>query len=55
MYKQFYEGLQATHLPLATLFLFIAVFAVSIIRLFVIKKKQDFDGVAQLPLGDDHE
>ena len=26
MYKQFYDGLQATHLPLATLFLFIAVF-----------------------------
>lgn len=55
MYQRFYEGLTATHLPLLTLVMFAAVFTFAVVRTFVLRKKHDYDALARLPLGEDHD
>lgn len=52
MYKQFYQGMSLTHLPLFTLFLFIAVFFGVVAWLFLVRRGRDFDALAQLPLAE---
>ncbi|XXF79913.1 CcoQ/FixQ family Cbb3-type cytochrome c oxidase assembly chaperone [Myxococcaceae bacterium GXIMD 01537] len=52
MYKQFYQGMDLTHLPLFTLILFIAVFFGVVAWLFVVRRAPDFDALARLPLGE---
>lgn len=52
MYKQFYEGMTLTHLPLFTLFLFIAVFFGVVAWLFLARRSGDYEALAQLPLAE---
>lgn len=56
MYREFYAGATLLDLPLFTLILFIAVFLGVVARTFLLRRSRDFDGLAQLPLGEDrHE
>lgn len=55
MYRQFYEGMTLTHLPLFTLILFVALFMGAVIRTFVLRSSKDFEQVSRLPLGDKDE
>lgn len=56
MYREFYAGATLLDLPLFTLILFVTVFLAVVARTFLLRKSRDFDGMAQLPLGDDdHE
>jgi cytochrome c oxidase cbb3-type subunit IV len=50
MYKQFYAGMSVAELPLFALFLFLAIFFGVVIRVFVVRKRSDFDAVASMPL-----
>ncbi|QSQ24120.1 CcoQ/FixQ family Cbb3-type cytochrome c oxidase assembly chaperone [Pyxidicoccus parkwayensis] len=50
MYKQFYEGMELTHLPLFALWLFIAVFLGVCVWVFGARRSRDFDALAQMPL-----
>lgn len=52
MYKQFYQGMSLTHLPLFTLILFITVFLGVVAWLFVVRRGRDFEALAQLPLAE---
>ncbi len=52
MFRQFYEGMQLTHLPLFTLVLFFAVFLGVAAWVFFARRGQDYDALAQLPLTD---
>lgn len=52
MYKQFYEGMALTELPLFALVLFIAVFFGVCAWVFGARRSQDFDALAQLPLAE---
>lgn len=55
MYKQFYQGMTLTELPLFALILFIAVFFGVCAWVFVARRSQDFDALAQLPLAEQGE
>lgn len=50
MYKHFYANLDFPWLPTATLFFFLGVFTLALLRLFLFKTRHDFDAVASLPL-----
>lgn len=52
MFKQHFANLEFVELPLFGLWLFIGVFALVLLRTFVLKRKQEFDADAQLPLND---
>jgi hypothetical protein len=53
MYQAFYSQLTFAWLPqLATLF-FVTVFAIALVRLFVLRRRHDFDSIAAMPLFDD--
>jgi cytochrome c oxidase cbb3-type subunit 4 len=52
MYHQFYEGMDLTHLPLFTLFFFIAVFLGVVAWVFLARRSQDFESTALLPLAE---
>ena len=52
MYKQFYQGMSLTHLPLFSLILFIAVFFGVVAWLFRVRRGRDFDALAQMPLAE---
>jgi cytochrome c oxidase cbb3-type subunit 4 len=52
MYRQFYEGMDLTHLPMFTLVLFILIFAAAILRTFVFRRAGDFDHLAHMPLSE---
>jgi cytochrome c oxidase cbb3-type subunit 4 len=52
MYKQFYQGMSLTQLPLFTLILFIAVFLGVVGWLFLVRRSRDFEALAQLPLAE---
>jgi cytochrome c oxidase cbb3-type subunit 4 len=54
MYKQFYQGMTLTQLPLFTLVLFLAVFLGVVAWVFFVRRSRDFDALAQLPLGEPH-
>lgn len=55
MWKSFYAGMAFTELPLFALLLFVTLFGVMLTRIFILKRKQDFDPLAALPLDDSHE
>ena len=50
MYRQFYAGMELTHLPLFTLVLFTAIFFATVLRLFARRRAADFEAIAALPL-----
>ncbi|MDX2022570.1 MAG: CcoQ/FixQ family Cbb3-type cytochrome c oxidase assembly chaperone [Deltaproteobacteria bacterium] len=50
MYHKFYEGMNYADLPLFALLLFLSTFAAVVLRVTVMKKRQDFDRVSRLPL-----
>jgi len=50
MYKQFYQGMALTELPLFALVLFVAIFLGVCAWVFVGRRSQDFDALAHLPL-----
>jgi len=52
MYKQFFADMEWTALPLFALGLFLAMFALMLLRTFAWKTKQDFEPMEQLPLSD---
>jgi cytochrome c oxidase cbb3-type subunit 4 len=52
MYRQFYSGMDLTHLPLFALFLFLGVFLGVVAYLFVARRSRDFEGLALLPLAE---
>jgi cytochrome c oxidase cbb3-type subunit 4 len=52
MWKQFYEGMELTHLPLFTLLLFIAVFLGVAAWVFLGRRGQDYDALSRLPLAE---
>jgi hypothetical protein len=53
MYRQFFANLDSAALPLLAMFLFMAAFALVLMRLFVRGRRRDFDSVAGLPLAHD--
>ncbi|MBL8951574.1 MAG: hypothetical protein JNK82_12405 [Myxococcaceae bacterium] len=50
MYRSFYENLSFAWLPTATLVFFLTVFALALVKLFVLNGRRDFEHVAALPL-----
>jgi cytochrome c oxidase cbb3-type subunit 4 len=52
MYRQFYAGMDLTHLPLFALLFFLAVFLGVVAWLFVARRSRDFEAVSLLPLAD---
>jgi cytochrome c oxidase cbb3-type subunit IV len=52
MFRQFYEGMQLTHLPLFTLLLFFSVFVGVAAWVFLARRGQDYEALARLPLAD---
>jgi cytochrome c oxidase cbb3-type subunit 4 len=55
MFQQFYSGMDLSHLPLFSLLLFLGVFLAAVANLFVARRSQDFEGLAQLPLAEQCE
>lgn len=55
MYKQFYQGMSLTELPLFALVLFIAVFFGVVAWVFVARRSGDFDALARMPLSEQGE
>ncbi|QDE70449.1 MULTISPECIES: cbb3-type cytochrome oxidase subunit 3 [Myxococcus] len=55
MYKQFYQGMSLTELPLFALVLFIAVFLGVVAWVFVARRSGDFDTLARMPLSEKGE
>ena len=52
MFRQFFEGMQLTHLPLFTLFLFISVFVGVSAWVFLARRGRDYDALSRLPLAE---
>ena len=52
MWKSFYAGMEFTALPLFTLILFLAVFFGVVTWVYGLRRRSDFDAMAQLPLLD---
>ena len=52
MYREFFSGMSETTLPLVTMAFFIVAFALVLARLFLLRKRRDYDPVAALPLDD---
>lgn len=50
MYRQFYQGMDLTHLPLFALLFFLAVFLGVVAWLFLARRSRDFEAVSLLPL-----
>lgn len=53
MYQSYFQGMGWKALPLFSLFLFLSLFALMIVRNWFFKRAQDFDETAALPLADD--
>ncbi|NMO21964.1 CcoQ/FixQ family Cbb3-type cytochrome c oxidase assembly chaperone [Pyxidicoccus fallax] len=52
MYKQFYQGMALTELPLFALVLFIMVFLGVCAWVFGVRRSRDFDTLARMPLAE---
>ena len=52
MYREFFSGMTSTTLPLVTMAFFFVAFALVLVRLFLLRKRRDYDPVAALPLDD---
>lgn len=55
MYKQFYAGMSLTELPLFALVLFILVFLAVCAWVYGVRRRQDFDSLANMPLAEQGE
>ena len=55
MFKQFFAGMEWSSLPIFALCLFMAFFAVVVLRTFVFKTPRDFEEQSALPLSDGRE
>jgi len=53
MYRDFYSALPSTLLPIVVMTFFLVVFAVVLLRTFVLRRRRDYDRLAALPLADD--
>ncbi|PTL77568.1 CcoQ/FixQ family Cbb3-type cytochrome c oxidase assembly chaperone [Vitiosangium sp. GDMCC 1.1324] len=52
MWRQFYQGMDLVHLPLFTLLLFFAVFLGVTAWVLFVRRGQDYDALARLPLAE---
>jgi cbb3-type cytochrome oxidase subunit 3 len=52
MYKQFFQGMDYTHLPLFALLFFVALFVGVLVHVLFVRRRSDYDAVASLPLAD---
>ena len=52
MYRQFFAGMEWTGLALFAMALFLLLFMLMLLRVFVVRRRRDYDQVAQLPLDD---
>lgn len=52
MYREFYSALDSTTLPIAAMLFFFVVFLLVLVRLFVLRRRRDYDALAALPLDD---
>lgn len=50
MYRQFYEGMTWSDLPLFTLVLFVSIFLAVVVRLFVLHRGRDYESMARMPI-----
>jgi cytochrome c oxidase cbb3-type subunit 4 len=50
MYKQFYSQMDSQFLPLLALFVFLFLFLGVFVRTFVMKRRSDYQPIADLPL-----
>ncbi len=53
MYASFYAHMRAGDLPIFALLLFLCLFMVVVVRMMWLKRREDFDPLAHLPLVDD--
>jgi len=52
MYREFYSALSSTTLPLVTMLFFLVAFLLVLARLFLLRRRHDYDHLAALPLED---
>ncbi len=52
MFRQYFAGMEHTGLALFAMFLFLVLFTLILLRLFALRSRRDYDGVALLPLDD---
>ena len=53
MYASFYAQMRAADLPVFALLLFLCLFVAVVIRMMWLKRREDFEPLAHLPLADD--
>ena len=52
MYREFFQGMSYTHLPLFALLLFVALFVGVLVHVLLVRRPSDYDALASLPLAD---
>lgn len=52
MYREFFSAMASDALPLAAMAFFVLAFALVLARVFVLRRRADYDSVAALPLDD---
>lgn len=52
MYREFFSAMTSHALPLAAMAFFVVAFALVLARVFVLRRRADYDSVAALPLDD---
>jgi hypothetical protein len=50
VYREFYSALASTALPLAAMGFFVVAFLLVLLRTFLLRRRDDYDSVAALPL-----
>jgi len=52
MYREFFSAMTSHALPLAAMAFFVLAFVLVLARVFVLRRRSDYDSVAALPLDD---
>ena len=52
MYREFFSAMTSHALPLAAMAFFVLAFALVLARVFLLRRRGDYDSVAALPLDD---
>jgi len=52
MYREFFSGMTSTTLPMVAMAFFFVAFVLVLVRLFVLRRRRDYDPIAALPLDD---
>lgn len=52
MYRQFYQGMSMTDLPLFALLLFFAIFTAVAVWVLLFRRSQDYEAISRLPLAE---